>query len=144
MILGETTFRRIANLAILREFNADQPSEVLHMALVRARFCELAAPLCDQDSQEQYLLGMLSLLPAMLRLPMEELTPTLPLRNEIRMALEGAKVPEGVLLAWLSSHEHADWDACGSIACAGRLDEDKLVSCYAEAVVWAESALHFF
>jgi len=81
---------------------------------------------------------MLSLLPAMLRLPMEELTPTLPLRNEIRMALEGAKVPEGVLLAWLSSHEHADWDACGSIACAGRLDEDKLVSCYAEAVVWAD------
>jgi c-di-GMP-related signal transduction protein len=80
----------------------------------------------------------------MLRLPMEELTPTLPLRNEIRMALEGAKVPEGVLLAWLESHEYADWDACGSIARAGRLDEDKLLGCYAEAVVWAESALHLF
>ncbi len=80
----------------------------------------------------------------MLRLPMEELTPTLPLRDEIRMALEGAKVPEGVLLNWLECHEHADWDACGTIASAGRLDEDKLVSCYTEALGWAESALHFF
>ena len=142
--VGETVFRRIATLAITSELNGDQPEEVLRMAFVRARFCELAARFCALNSAEQYLLGMLSLLPAMLRLPMEELTPTLPLRNEIRMALEGAKVPEGVLLAWLSSHEHADWDACGSIACAGRLDEDKLVSCYAEAVVWAESALHFF
>ena len=47
-------------------------------------------------------------------------------------------------LAWLESHEYADWDACGSIARAGRLDEDKLLGCYAEAVVWAESALHLF
>ena len=142
--VGENTFRRIATLAITSELNGDQPEEVLRMAFVRARFCELAARASGLNSTEQYLLGLLSLLPAMLRLPMEELTPTLPLRDEIRMALEGEKVPEGVLLAWLESHEHADWETCGSIARAGRLDEDKLLSCYAEAVVWAESALHFF
>jgi EAL and modified HD-GYP domain-containing signal transduction protein len=142
--VGENIFRRIATLAITSELNGDQPEEVLRMAFVRARFCELAARSCGLSSTEQYLLGMLSLLPAMLRLPMEELTPTLPLRDEIRMALQGTKVPEGVLLDWLESHEHADWAACGSIARAGRLDEDTLLSCYAEAVVWAESALHFF
>ncbi len=140
--VGEDVFRRIATLAITSELNGEQPEEVLRMAFVRARFCELAARFSALNSTEQYLVGMLSLLPAMLRVPMEDLTPTLPLRDEIRRALEGAKIPEGTLLAWLNSHEHADWDACGAIARAGRLDENKLLSCYAEAVVWAEAALH--
>jgi EAL and modified HD-GYP domain-containing signal transduction protein len=141
--VGENAFRRIATLAITSELNGDQPDEVLRMAFVRARFCELAARECALNSTEQYLLGLLSLLPAMLRLPMEELTPSLPLRNEIRMALEGSKLPEAALLAWLVSHEHADWDECDSIARTGRLDQDKLQGFYAEAVSWAESALHF-
>ena len=120
--MGEDVFRRIATLAITSELNAGQPAEVLRMAFVRGRFCELAAGFCGLNSTEQYLLGLLSLLPAMLRLPMEELTPTLPLREEIRQALEGANVPEGILLAWLVSHEHADWAGCDADCRASRLD----------------------
>jgi EAL and modified HD-GYP domain-containing signal transduction protein len=141
--VGEKTFRRIATLAITSELSGDQPAEVLRLAFVRARFCELAAREGGLNSTEQYLLGLLSLLPAMLRLPMEEVTPSLPLRNEIRMALEGSKLPEATLLAWLMRHEHADWGACDATARAGRLDQDKLQAFYAEAVSWAESALHF-
>jgi len=141
--VGEDVFRRIATLAITSELNGDQPEEVLRMAFVRGRFCELAAGMCALNSTEQYLLGLLSLLPAMLRLPMEELTPALPLRKEIRQALEGANLPEGGLLAWLVNHEHGDWAACDSIAKARNLDRERLQHCYAEAVAWAESAIHF-
>ena len=42
-VLGEANFRRIVSLAVLSELNSDQPPAILHMALVRARFCELAA-----------------------------------------------------------------------------------------------------
>jgi c-di-GMP-related signal transduction protein len=72
LVLGEEAFRRIATLAITSELSSDQPAEVLRTAFVRGRFCELAAGLCSLDPTEQYLLGLLSLLPAMLRLPMEE------------------------------------------------------------------------
>lgn len=88
IVVGLDTFRRFATLAVLSEANTDQQSEILHMALVRARFCELAARMCRLNPGEQYLLGLFSLMPAMLRLPMEELTPALPLRNEVRDALE--------------------------------------------------------
>ena len=73
MILGDVTFRRIATLAIQCAFNEGQPPEVLHMALVRARFCSQGARLCNLDPDEQYLLGMLSMLPAMMRLPWRRL-----------------------------------------------------------------------
>jgi EAL and modified HD-GYP domain-containing signal transduction protein len=141
--VGEDAFRRIATLAITSELNAGQPAEVLRMAFVRGRFCELAAGLCALDPTEQYLLGLLSLLPAMLRMPMEELVPALPLRDEIRQALLGTAVPEHCPLAWLASHERGDWAACDVIVAAHGMSQEDLLRCYAEAVAWAESALHF-
>ena len=141
--VGEETFRRLATLAIASELNAGQPPELLRMALLRAHFCELAAQLCGLDQTEQYLLGLLSLLPAMLRLPMYELTPSLPLRDEIRQALMGADIPERCLLAWLERHELGDWAGCDWILEAHGFDETGLPGCYEEAVVWAEAALHF-
>ena len=143
LAVGEETFRRIATLAITSELSGGQPAEVLRMAFVRGRFCELAAGLCGLDATEQYLLGMLSLLPAMLLVPMPELTPFLPLRGEIRQALEGAANAERGLLQWLEFHEHGDWAGCDAVVQTARLNEEALLNCYAQAVLWAEGTLHF-
>jgi EAL and modified HD-GYP domain-containing signal transduction protein len=142
VMVGETAFRRIATLAIASELNANQPPEILRMAFVRARFCELAARLCALDAKEQYLLGLFSLLPAMLRVSMSELVPTMPLREKIREALLGAVICESSLLHWAKCCERADWVKCDAVALSYGLNQDELVRCYKEAVVWAESALH--
>jgi EAL and modified HD-GYP domain-containing signal transduction protein len=136
MILGETTFRRIANLAILREFNADQPSEILHMALVRGRFCELAAAPNNLDPGEQYLLGMLSLLPAMLRYPMESLAKELPLRAEIRQALLGEANAERSLLGWIEFHERNMVPECLTLGDKYGMNQQKLNQFYVDALIW--------
>jgi len=141
LAVGEDTFRRIATLAIASEFNAGQPAEILRMAFVRGRFCELAAGQCALDATEQYLLGMLSLLPAMLRLPMNELVAALPLRREICEALQGISNSERTLLQWLEFYELGDWDACDTADRADGLNQAQLLRCYAEAVIWAEDVL---
>jgi c-di-GMP-related signal transduction protein len=143
LAVGEDVFRRMALLAITSELNTHRPTEILRMAFVRGQFCELAAPLCALNSAEQYLLGLFSLLPAMLRVPMAELTPLLPLREPIRQALHGAEIPERSLLAWAIAHEYGDWQACDALVAAFSLDEEKLSHCYAEAVEWTEAALQF-
>jgi EAL and modified HD-GYP domain-containing signal transduction protein len=141
LAVGEDTFRHIAMLAIASELNTGQPAEILRMAFVRGRFCELAAAGCELDSTEQYLLGMMSLLPAMMRLPMEELTPTLPLRKVIREALLGQANSERILLQWLEFHELGNWDACDAILQKNGLNVEGVVRCYSEALVWAEAAV---
>lgn len=140
--VGEETFRRLATLAITSEMNAGQPMELLHMAFVRGRFCELASGLCKLHPTEQYLLGLLSLLPAMLRAPMSNLTPMLPLRDEVRRALEGEKLPERALLCWLEAHERADWPTCDLVTEMCGLNASDLLVCYEEALQWAQAALH--
>ena len=141
--VGEDGFRRIATLAITSELNGDQPMELLRMAFVRARFCEVSAELCSLDSTEQYLLGLLSLLPAMLRTPMQELAPSLPLREEICVALMGTSIPERRLLEWMIAHEQGDWAGCDAIAAGQGLDQEILLKNYEQAVVWAEAAIRF-
>jgi len=140
--VGEDAFRRIATVAIASELNANRPPEILRMAFVRGRFCELAARLCALDPTEQYLLGMFSLLPAMLEISMVELAPNLPLREKIREALVGVLSRDSSLLTWADRYEHGDWMRCDAIAQSYSLNQETLVRCFEEAVVWAEAALH--
>ena len=140
--VGEDVFRRIATVALGSELNANRPPEVLRMAFVRGRFCELAAALCALDPTEQYLLGVFSLLPAMLEISMAELAPALPLREKIREALLGVLSRDGSLLMWAERYEHGDWVRCDAIAQSYGLNQGELVRCFQEAVIWAEAALH--
>jgi EAL and modified HD-GYP domain-containing signal transduction protein len=140
--VGEDAFRRIATVAIGSELNANRPPEILRMAFVRGRFCEVAATLCALDPTEQYLLGVFSLLPAMLEVSMAELAPALPLREKIREALTGVLSRDGSLLMWAERYEHGDWVRCDAIAQSYGLNQEELVRCFQEAVVWAESTLH--
>jgi c-di-GMP phosphodiesterase len=140
--VGETSFRRIATLAIATEFNGDQPAELLCMAMLRAHICELTASKRGLDPFGQYLLGLLSLLPAMQGQPMSEVAPTLPLDNEILEALLGKRSSMRAMLGWLESLERGDWEGCDAAALADGLDQRDLARVYIEAVAWTETALH--
>lgn len=141
IVVGENAFRRIATLAIAGSFAADNPAEVLRMAFIRARFCELAAHSAGFDPTEQYLLGMFSLLPAMLRIPMDQAISSLALREPIHAALLGETIPERSLLSWIEASESGDWQKCDTIQQHIRVDEAKLSGWAAEAVTWAEATL---
>jgi EAL and modified HD-GYP domain-containing signal transduction protein len=140
MILGEITFRRTVSVALLSELNSEQPTELLQLALTRARFCEASARQFGQDASEQYLLGMFSLLPAMLAVPMEEILPSLPLRSQVCEALTGILNPERAPLTWIESHVRGDWGICDQIAAGRGLTSTQLMPLYEEALVWAASA----
>jgi EAL and modified HD-GYP domain-containing signal transduction protein len=143
LVLGEDAFRRMATVAIAGEINSGRPPELLRMAFVRGRFCELAARHCGFDSTEQYLLGVLSLLPAMLLTPMKELAPHLPLREPIRQALANGCGVERRLLQWLERYEQADWSACDWLAAELGVPPHTLIDCSQEALAWAEAAVYF-
>lgn len=134
VLLGDATFRRIATLAIQCGLNQDQPPELLNMALVRARFCAAAAPLCGIEPEEQYLLGMLSMLPPMLGVPMEQILSGLPLREPIQNALAGVSVRERCLLAWIEELEHDRITECDAIAAHWKLEMHELVRLYSDAL----------
>lgn len=142
LVVGDDAFRRIAIMAIASEFNGAQPPELLCMAMVRGRFCEVAGVKRGLDSFGQYLLGLLSLLPAMQGQPMIDVAPALPLDDEIRKALLGTKNPERLMLGWLENCERGDWAGCDAAAKIDNLNQQDLAKIYVDAVAWTEAALH--
>jgi len=141
MMVGEQMFRRMATLAISSAMNSGNSAEILRMAFARARFCELTSKQGALNHSEQYLLGLFSMLPAMLNVAMDELTPTLPLREPIRAALHGTLNLERASLQWLELQELGNWAACDGIAQEYGLDRNALSNAYAEAAGWAEETL---
>jgi EAL and modified HD-GYP domain-containing signal transduction protein len=140
-VVGDDAIRRIASLAIVSELNAKNSPEILRMALLRGRFCELAAGACALEPAEQYLLGMFSLLPAMLRVPMATLAPMLTSQVQIQQALLGALTVESSLLRWVEFHEQGNWMKCDAIVQSYGLNQVEMIRCYAEAAIWADASL---
>ncbi len=141
MVVGDDLFRRVATLAIASEFNAGNPTEILRMAFVRGKFCELTAKICSADPADQYLLGIFSLLPAMLNAPMTEVIAQLPLGQSVREALLGQANPSACPLRWLEFHERGDWARCEDVARSHSLDPDLLQTCFNESAIWTDRIL---
>jgi c-di-GMP-related signal transduction protein len=141
MLLGEKLSRSIAMLAIASDFNIGQSAEILRMAFERARFCELAASLCGLIPTEQFLIGMISMFPAMLRLSMEDLVKSMPLREQACEALLGRINAESTLLYWLVCHDSGDWTTCDLLMNASGMRYEQLLRCHTEAIGWAHAVL---
>jgi EAL and modified HD-GYP domain-containing signal transduction protein len=138
VMIGDEMFRRLTMLAAAADLKGNRPRELLRMAFLRGKFCELAAAGTGRDPTEQYLLGMFSLLPVMLSSPMENIANALRLRRELRDALLGERNTERAILSWLECHELGQWECCDGIALGAGLDDESFPQLYAEAVLWAE------
>jgi c-di-GMP-related signal transduction protein len=86
--------------------------------------------MCGLDADEQYLLGMLSLLPPMLQLPMSSILPQLPLRKEMQEALGGTPNKERTLLSWIENLEEDRISGCEALVLEHNLDREKLAEIY--------------
>jgi EAL and modified HD-GYP domain-containing signal transduction protein len=110
----------------------DKPVELTITALVRARFCELAAhDQLDGDGIDMFTLGLFSVIDALFDTPMTELLARLPFAPDACEALVEHTGPKGRLLECLHALETGDLQAAEAILpTASRL--------YTSALTWAD------
>jgi c-di-GMP-related signal transduction protein len=140
-IVGEKEFRKLAVVAVTGSFAEEQPHALLSLSLHRARFCELLAPYLGEDPFEQYLMGLLSLLDAILQTPMSSVVDLLPLRPAVRAALLGEMNAAGTALCIVKSYETGETDPRMASLLAAKLSPDVLNNLCMEATRWADAAL---
>jgi EAL and modified HD-GYP domain-containing signal transduction protein len=140
ILVGEDRFRTLVSLAVSSALARNQPPALISLSLERARFCELMAPVTGQSPTEQYMLGLLSLLDAILQRPMEVLVGPLPLRRAVKEALLGVPNPVAASLNLIRSFEIGEWGRCGTAAEKLGLSEEQLNSIYMDSIHWAAAA----
>jgi EAL and modified HD-GYP domain-containing signal transduction protein len=99
---------RWATLLLLSGID-DCPPAYLEVAIQRARTCELLAVQHHLERADHaYLVGLLSLLDSMLRVPLEEVIPDLPLSPEIGEALLHREGELGQILSAVLGYEKGE------------------------------------
>jgi EAL and modified HD-GYP domain-containing signal transduction protein len=140
VILGSGELKRFIGLMFAVTANPDKPSELINLAMTRAKFCELAA----QDIRSQldisiaFLTGLLSMIDAILDEEMATVLDKLPLSKDIKDPLLTKKGVMAALIKLVEFIEQADWDKTTLVMEKLKLDKDKVVEHYSQAVAWAD------
>jgi len=138
--LGELELRRWVSVFCISGMGEDRPQELLVQSFVRAYLCEELArrsPLARHRT-EAFLVGMLSLLDAVLCRPLTELVDELPLSPEARSALLEGTGPLAPLLACSVAYERADFCRVSEIAQQLQLPVGEVSAGYFEALAQAQ------
>ena len=138
VLLGLQRIRQWASVWSMAELNSGGTSETVAMATLRGRCCELLGDrLCGASGSEFFMLGLCSLLDAMLGRPMATAIADLPLSAPIRAALLGQSNLERSVLDAVVAYEHGDWDGALEAARRAGISSSHLPDAYAESLQWA-------
>jgi EAL and modified HD-GYP domain-containing signal transduction protein len=139
VLLGVQQVRQWASVWAMAGVNTGGTAEAVSVAILRARSCEaLGRAWAGADAAgELFLLGMCSMLPAILDQPMERATADLPLSSVVRAALAGEAGPRRSILDAVIAYEQGEWDTSAETLQTVGVSEFLLATAYAEALQWA-------
>jgi EAL and modified HD-GYP domain-containing signal transduction protein len=132
-LLGVQNLKQWAALSVFASVD-EKPAELTVTALIRARFCELAA---ESDpgatGSEFFTAGLFSVVDALMDAPMEEVVASIPFTDDLRRALVGHEGAKGRLLDCVTALEAGEFTRAEAII-------PHAAELYLSALTWANAA----
>jgi EAL and modified HD-GYP domain-containing signal transduction protein len=138
-ILGERELRRWIRLVVALGAAEQKCSELVLMGLARARFCELLSDRL-QSKSDLFLMGLLSIMDAVLEVKMDALLEQLPVEREIKVALLGQEGSLRPLYQLMLAQESGEWAESSALAKQLKLTDAEVASTWWDAMQWAQAA----
>jgi EAL and modified HD-GYP domain-containing signal transduction protein len=140
-LLGERELVRWIRMATTLAMGQDKCSDLVLASLVRAQFCEVIASKADHGKSDLFLIGMLSLMDAILEMPMGVVVEGLALDADAKATLLGAKsgqkTPLSPFYDLMVAREAGDWEGVTAQAKTLNLSLPFVNRAYTEAIAWA-------
>lgn len=136
-ILGEREVRRWLRLVATLSAGQNKPSDLVLSALVRARFCELLAPKVKHGESDLFLVGLLSMMDAILELPMGVVLEGISVDSETKTVLLGQASLLSPVYQLMLAQEGGDWQSVTNANAQLLLPESFIAECHWKAMQWA-------
>lgn len=136
-ILGEREVRRWLRLVATLSAAQGKSSDLVLSALVRARFCELLAPKVKHGDSDLFLVGMISMMDAILEIPMGVVLEGISLDHETKSVLLGQPSMLTPIYQLMLAQEQGDWQQVKEINGGLHLAESFIVESHWKAMQWA-------
>jgi c-di-GMP-related signal transduction protein len=136
-ILGERELRRWIRLVVTMGAAEQSCGELVLMGMTRARFCELLSDKL-KSTTDLFLMGLLSVMDAILEVDMSTLLAKLPVDQDIKAALLGQAGGLRPLYQLMLAQESGEWEQAGALTKQLKLRDDAVGSAWWEAMTWAQ------
>ena len=132
--LGLQQIKQWVSLIVLANI-ADKPSQLMVVALTRAKMCELIGEAMEVENRESlFTVGLFSLLDALMDSSLETVLLELPLASEVKAALLNRAGTMGSILRAVLAYEQGEWEAIN----LPPLDAGKFTGAYMQAIAWTD------
>jgi c-di-GMP-related signal transduction protein len=136
-ILGERELRRWIRLVVTVGAAEQKCSELVLAGLGRARFCELLSEQLHSGS-DLFLMGLLSVMDAILEVPMDVVLEQVPVEKDTKLALLGQVSPLRPVYQLMLAKESGEWEASAHFAAQLKLSDDDVADKWWQAMQWAQ------
>ena len=136
--LGERGIRMFVSLIVAGRLAEQTPDELMRLSAIRGKFLAQVAGEVGGNEGEMFMLGLFSLLDAMLDTPMESLVGRLPLSAEVHDALVGRSGALAPYLQLVEDYERCQWAEVDHRLAELCLDPEKVQTYYLDAVRLAD------
>jgi len=145
-LLGERESVRWIRMATTLVIGQEKSSDLVLSSLVRARFCELIGPRVEHGKSDLFLMGMLSLMDAILAVPIGMVIEELCLDPDIKAQLLCAKTSNNTPLSpiydLMLAREAGDWGRVTQLGKRLNLALSTVADASHEAMRWAHQITH--
>lgn len=143
LCLGRVALTQWLRVVLVSDLGTTPVSrEAASLAMQRARFLQQLAGVSrvrSESADSLFMLGLLSLVDAMLGLPMEDVCNELPLHPRHRAALCGEASPTRAWLDLVNALERAEWSVAMTLLEDVGVAPDQASRMYTEAHAWADT-----
>jgi len=142
-LMGLNNIRIWVAMLSMAELSKDKPDALLALSFMRGRFLELLSKTLDEEqlSNDYFILGMFSVLDALLDQDMEHATALISLPDLVREGLlhEGSDAARKLNL--IRSLEKAEWTALADLLLVIGINDTQMSSLYSESLQWADERM---
>ncbi|MDR0424011.1 MAG: HDOD domain-containing protein [Clostridiales Family XIII bacterium] len=138
VILGQSEVSKWVTTAVAKLLGADRPGEVTRLALIRAKFAEELAQCFGMkaEAQSMFLMGLFSVLDAILDMPLEEALKLVRVSDEIYSALSDCSGAYAEIYRFMLNYEAANWNSVSRVLIIRDLKASDIYGAYVNALVW--------
>jgi len=142
-LLGERAMRKWISLVSVAGLGDEVAGGLLRLPLLRAMFCELVGKKIGmhRETHELFLLGLLSVMDALLNMRMVDVLTELPVDDEIKKALLGKPSRYRPIFEVVLDYESGTWEQLTHSARHVGLHEEYLPELYLRSVQWVTEVL---
>jgi EAL and modified HD-GYP domain-containing signal transduction protein len=143
VMLGQDEVRKWITAAAANQLGTDKPNEITKLSMIRAKFAEALAVKFGlyADAGSLFLMGVFSVLDAMLEMPMEDALKLVLVSDDIRDALVSHTGKFSDVYNFIVNYESANWAVVSRILILHDLTTETIYETYVETLCWYRDLL---